>query len=191
MELSYFLTTYFSSNIWICDHKKVEKFPGDITAFKKKLQEELGLTGGKLKGDASVAKVEKTDKQKKQEKKDEEEAAEKLKNHSISFPKPTPAPAAAAAVPLGRLSPTAGKLAPAPVAKPASAGWGSNSEKKAEPAKTDMFGRPVTNVLKPAEKTVGAKFAPLKADAPVAVGLCSEHGKVDWRKCEVCEKRHP
>jgi len=64
------LISQVAEEIWICDHKKVSKYKGDIQNFKMDMRSQMGIHGeqkGQLRGDASVVK--KSDTEKKKEKK--------------------------------------------------------------------------------------------------------------------------
>lgn len=51
------LISQVAKEIWICDHKKIEKYGGDILSFKMDMRHQMGLHAEqkpKLRGDASV-----------------------------------------------------------------------------------------------------------------------------------------
>jgi ATP-binding cassette subfamily F protein 2 len=55
------LISQVAREIWICDHKTIEKHRGDILSFKMDMRAQMGIEGeqvGKLRGDASVKKQE-------------------------------------------------------------------------------------------------------------------------------------
>jgi ATP-binding cassette, subfamily F, member 2 len=55
------LISQVAKEIWMCDHKKIEKYKGDIQSFKMDMRKQMGIEGepaGKLRGDASVKKQE-------------------------------------------------------------------------------------------------------------------------------------
>jgi ATP-binding cassette subfamily F protein 2 len=55
------LISQVAKEIWICDHKTIEKYTGDILSFKMDMRKQMGIDGdqtGKLRGDASVKKQE-------------------------------------------------------------------------------------------------------------------------------------
>mmetsp|Transcript_24392 Transcript_24392/g.70194 ORF Transcript_24392/g.70194 Transcript_24392/m.70194 type:complete len:190 (-) Transcript_24392:253-822(-) len=78
-----------AKEIWICDHKKVEPYKGDIQAFKMDMRSQMDLQGeqkGSLRGDASEKVKEETEKEKafKAAKKAAAKEAAKKKESSIS-----------------------------------------------------------------------------------------------------------
>lgn len=53
------LISQVAKEIWICDHKTVAKYNGDIQNFKMDMRSQMGIEGeqkGQLRGDASVKK---------------------------------------------------------------------------------------------------------------------------------------
>jgi ATP-binding cassette subfamily F protein 2 len=55
------LISQVAKEIWICDHKTIEKYKGDIQSFKMDMRAQMGIEGeqvGKLRGDASTKKQE-------------------------------------------------------------------------------------------------------------------------------------
>jgi len=53
------LISQVAKEIWICDHKKVAKYKGDIHSFKMNMRAQMGISGkqkGTLRGDSSVKK---------------------------------------------------------------------------------------------------------------------------------------
>jgi energy-coupling factor transporter ATP-binding protein EcfA2 len=53
------LISQVAKEIWICDHKSVAKYHGDILNFKMDMRSQMGIEGeqkGQLRGDASVSK---------------------------------------------------------------------------------------------------------------------------------------
>lgn len=77
------LISQVAKEIWICDHKTITKYKGDIENFKMDMRAQMGIEGdmkGQLRGDASVVK--KLD--------GAETEIKKKKNISVSKPAPTP-----------------------------------------------------------------------------------------------------
>lgn len=54
------LISQVANEIWICDHKTINKYKGDIQNFKMDMRKQMGIDGP-LKGDASVKKKEGSD----------------------------------------------------------------------------------------------------------------------------------
>lgn len=53
------LISQVAKEIWICDHKTITKYQGDIQNFKMDMRSQMGIEGdmkGQLRGDASVVK---------------------------------------------------------------------------------------------------------------------------------------
>jgi hypothetical protein len=53
------LISQVAKEIWICDHKRITVYKGDIQNFKLDMREQMGIEGelkGQLRGDASVVK---------------------------------------------------------------------------------------------------------------------------------------
>jgi ATP-binding cassette subfamily F protein 2 len=53
------LISQVAKEIWICDHKTITKYKGDIQNFKMDMRSQMGIEGdmkGQLRGDASVVK---------------------------------------------------------------------------------------------------------------------------------------
>jgi ABC-type multidrug transport system ATPase subunit len=148
------LISQVAEEIWICDHKTVTKFPGDILAFKKHLQVELGLAKSQgLKGDASVKAKTETEKKKAKEEKMVEKGGNK-----------------------------------------ADLEWGAKKEKglPTPPSSSPTAGLGNLQSLGQALPSGGEAAAPVCAPAvPAADGECPMMGKAEWRKCDVCGKRHP
>ena len=62
------LISQVAKEIWICDHKRITPYKGDIQSFKMDMRSQMGIKGeqkGQLRGDASVIKKEKSEKAKK------------------------------------------------------------------------------------------------------------------------------
>jgi hypothetical protein len=117
------------------------------------------------------------DKQKEEERKKKEEA-NRLKKMKEKQPELVPAVKADASANLDW-----GKKVEVPTAAPA---FGSRLE--ALKAGAGAGAGAGAAVPPPAPAPAPAAAAP--AAAPVA-GQCSQQGKVDWKKCEECGKRHP
>ena len=64
-----------AKEIWICDNKKITKHKGDIQSFKMHMRAQMGIEGdhhaGKLRGDASVMKMDNGEEEKPKPKKAE------------------------------------------------------------------------------------------------------------------------
>mmetsp|Transcript_4166 Transcript_4166/g.8891 ORF Transcript_4166/g.8891 Transcript_4166/m.8891 type:complete len:832 (+) Transcript_4166:147-2642(+) len=83
------LISQVAETIWICDHKKVEPYRGDIQSFKMDMRSQMDLHGeqkGTLRGDASEKVTKETQEEKKarEAKKAAKAAAKKKKESSIS-----------------------------------------------------------------------------------------------------------
>jgi len=161
------LISQVAKEIWVCENKTINVFKGDIKKFKMEMRVQLGIddqkaAGGGLKGDSSVS-AKSADAQKKME---EEKKLSDSKKISVSK---STSNNNIAAIPL---APTAPTRAP-PTAKTASNGDDGDawSDDEAE---------------EPAKKAVCPPAAP-----PTKDGQCPNHGKVDWRLCDLCGKRHP
>lgn len=53
------LISQVAKEIWICDHKTITQYKGDILNFKMDMRAQMGIAGdqtGKLRGDASVVR---------------------------------------------------------------------------------------------------------------------------------------
>lgn len=84
------LISQVAETIWICDHKKVEPYRGDIQSFKMDMRSQMDLHGeqkGTLRGDASEKVTKETQEEKKarEAKKAAKAAAKKKKESSISI----------------------------------------------------------------------------------------------------------
>jgi ATP-binding cassette subfamily F protein 2 len=92
------LISQVAKEIWICDHKSIEKYKGDIQNFKMDMRDQMGIVDSKtskLRGDASVAATDKP-KPPAQPKKPEpklEVIRPKVASIAEEPPKPAPAPA--------------------------------------------------------------------------------------------------
>lgn len=76
------LISQVAKEIWICDHKTVTPYKGDILNFKMDMRAQMGIQGEQkaaqlLRGDASQAKKKDADDKKKADAKKKEEAAAK------------------------------------------------------------------------------------------------------------------
>ena len=169
------LISQVADQIWICDKGKVEKFPGDIAAFKKHMRVQLEIDvdvkdRAALKGDAS--KRAKGDGERTKKEKKESEGKK------------------------GELVPAVNNKAGADLSW-GGAGGGENKPPTAPlpPAARvggfDSLRRDVTKVLPPSVPAPAAVPAAAAAPAPPADGACPNMGKAEWRKCDACGKRHP
>ena len=173
-----------AEQIWVCDNKTVEKFPGDIADFKKKLQVELGLreAGDALKGDASEKKKVGDEKKKK---------VEAPKKSGISVAKTGPSPVN---------TPPPAPAGPAAVEPPKASGlWGKEKQSGAAPSPSAASGAYKARGGSSLSFLEKRAAAPAPAPAPAAAaaapaaggGACSQVGKCEWRMCDECGKRHP
>merc|ERR1711935_437645 len=84
------LISQVAKEIWICEHRTIEKYKGDIMNFKMDMRQQMGIENDvKLQGDASVRA---TSKAKAPKKKKPEPKLE------VVLPKPKPAPAKIATI---------------------------------------------------------------------------------------------
>lgn len=83
------LISQVAKEIWICDHKTVKRYGGDIQNFKMDMRSQMGIEGeqkSQLRGDASVRKSTDTNDNKNSESKKVEVKVEKKKVVSVDKP---------------------------------------------------------------------------------------------------------
>ena len=121
------LISQVAKEIWICEHKTVEPYQGDISRFKMDMRVQMGIDAiGKagLRGDASQKAKEGSSNDIKKEKKLVKQSSIEVVKHVSVSPKPTP-PSPQAPAP-GRVTASAPNTHPAK--KISSDAWGSDDD---------------------------------------------------------------